>query len=178
MWLDDHRTALYRLYAGGGALLYVGITVNVEQRWTEHERAKPWWPQVTEKRVEWFENRPAALAAELQAIKTEHPIHNVIGTPEPYKRRDLAPDEVGGGALRANLAEYIGRVHYRGEEIVIVDGTRHRKRIAALVSMDFYERALEALGEERELATEDAPAPDAPNRRAVVRRKKPAASDD
>lgn len=154
MWLDDHRTALYRLFDAEGALLYVGITVNVEQRWTEHERAKPWWPQVAEKRVEWFENRPLALTAELQAIKTERPIHNVVGTPEAYKRRELAHEEVGGGALRANLAEYIGRVQHRGEEIVIVDGTKRRKRIAALVSLDFYERALTALGEDRELVAD------------------------
>ena len=151
MWLDDHRTALYRLFDAEGVLLYVGITVHVEQRWIEHERAKPWWPLVTEKRVDWFESRTLALAAELQAIKTEHPVHNVIGTPDAHKRRELAPEEVGGGALRANLAEYIGRVQHRGEEVVIVDGTKRRKRIAALVSMDFYERALEALGEQRVL---------------------------
>lgn len=151
MWLDDHRTALYRLFDEGGVLLYVGITVNPEERWIDHERTKSWWPQVAEKRIEWLDDRPTALTVELTAIKTEHPLHNVVGTPEAHKRRELAPDEVGGGVLRSNLAEHIARVRYHGEEIVIVDGTKRRKRIAALVSMDFYERALSALGEEREL---------------------------
>lgn len=151
MWLDDHRTALYRLFDEGGVLLYVGITVNPEERWVDHERTKSWWPQVAEKRIAWLDDRPTALTAELRAIKTEHPLHNVVGTPEAHKRRELAPDEVGGGVLRANLAEYIARVRYHGEEIVIVDGTKRRKRIAVLVSLDFYERALAALGEEREL---------------------------
>ena len=160
MWLDDHRTALYRFFDEGGALLYVGITANLEARWLDHERGKPWWPQVVEKPVEWFDNRPTALTAELKAIKAEHPIHNVTGTPEGHKRRELAHDEVGSGILRAQFAEYIGRAQYRGDTVVIVDGSRSRKRIAALVSMDFYERALAALGEERVLvakrATRDA----------------------
>lgn len=149
MWLDGYRTALYRFFDEGGALLYVGITADVEVRWLNHERYKPWWPQVAEKRVEWFDNRPDALAAELEAIRSERPVHNVIGTPEAHKRRDLAAEEVGSGALRAQFAEYIGRAQYSGEAVVIVDGTRKRKRVAALVSMDFYERALAALGETR-----------------------------
>jgi predicted GIY-YIG superfamily endonuclease len=149
MWLDDHRTALYRFFDEGGALLYVGITANLESRWLDHEREKPWWPQVVEKTVEWFDNRPAAGAAELEAIKAEHPVHNVSGTPAAHKRRELAPNEAGHAALRAQLSEYIGRARWRGEATVVVDGTRKQKRIAVLVSMDFYERALAVLGEVR-----------------------------
>lgn len=153
MWLDDHRTALYRFFDEGGTLLYVGITANLDERLAHHERFKPWWPQVAEKRVEWFDTRPPALVAELTAIKTEHPLHNVIGTPGAYRRRDLAPNEVASGVLRARLSEYVARVQDGDGEAVIVDGTRQRKRVAVLVGMDFYERALEALGEQRVLVT-------------------------
>lgn len=153
MWLDDHRTALYRFFDADGALLYIGITVNVEQRWAEHERSKPWWPQVVEKRVEWFDTRTLALIAELAAIKGERPVHNVAGAPGAYEGRPLAANEVRPGTVRAQFTEYVERARYRGEVAVIVDRTRERKPAAVLVSFDFYVRACEALGEERVLVT-------------------------
>ena len=154
MWLDDERTALYRFYGEGGALLYVGITANLESRWLDHERLKPWWPQVARKTFEWHEDRPAALKAELAAIKTERPVHNVVGIPWSQTRRALDPEEVGVGALRANLSEHCNRAQFGGEATFVVDISRQRKRVAALVSMDFYDRALAALGEVRVPAAE------------------------
>jgi predicted GIY-YIG superfamily endonuclease len=70
------RTALYRLYDANGKLLYVGITNDTERRWSDHSSDKSWWPDVTERTVEWFATRPAAEAAEIQAIKTEKPRRN------------------------------------------------------------------------------------------------------
>jgi hypothetical protein len=147
MWLDDHRTALYRFFNEGGALLYVGITANLEERWLDHERRKPWWPQVAEKTVEWFDSRPPARAAELKAILEERPIHNVNGSPWAPGPRTLNPEERTVGQLRSNLTEQCQRVRFLGEAVVVVDGTKARRPVAALVSMDFYERALAALGE-------------------------------
>ena len=54
--------------------------------------------------------------------------------------------------VRNALADAINRARYRDEVTVL---THRKKRVAALVSMDFYERALEALGEERVLAQAD-----------------------
>lgn len=147
MWLDDRPTALYRLFSKDGALLYVGVTIDIDQRWASHERSKPWWPQVEERRVEWYANRPLALAAELNAIQTERPLHNISGTPTAHKRRELKQDEVPSGVLRAQLSKYMALVRAGGTGAVIVDGTQERKRVAALVDIDFYERALAALGE-------------------------------
>jgi hypothetical protein len=45
------RTALYRLYDETGQLLYVGITTYPPKRFVEHERDKPWWPQVARRRA-------------------------------------------------------------------------------------------------------------------------------
>lgn len=56
--------------------------------------------------------------------------------------------------VRNSLAEAINRARYRDETTVL---THRSKRVAALVSMDFYERALAALGEERVLAEEPTP---------------------
>lgn len=48
--------------------------------------------------------------------------------------------------VRNALAETINRARYLDEVTVL---TSRGKRVAALVSLDFYARALEALGEER-----------------------------
>lgn len=40
------RTYLYRLFDRQGALLYVGITGDLGQRWKKHMREKHWWGQV------------------------------------------------------------------------------------------------------------------------------------
>lgn len=47
---------------------------------------------------------------------------------------------------RNALSEAIGRARY-GDEVTVL--TSRGKRVAVIVSMDFYERALEALGEKR-----------------------------
>ncbi|WP_432010147.1 type II toxin-antitoxin system prevent-host-death family antitoxin [Streptomyces cucumeris] len=54
--------------------------------------------------------------------------------------------------VRNALADAIGRARYRDETTVL---TSRGKRVAVLVSMDFYERALHALGEERIPAAPD-----------------------
>jgi predicted GIY-YIG superfamily endonuclease len=143
MWLDDHRTALYRFFDEGGALLYVGITAHVEARWLDHERTKPWWPQVATRTVEWFDTRPPALAAENRAVKEERPVYNVNGTGWDVTRRPLTPEERTPGQIQANLLEYCGRAQHAGEVVFAVDTTRKRRRTAALVSVAFYRQALE-----------------------------------
>ena len=52
--------------------------------------------------------------------------------------------------VRNSLAEAIERARYFDETTVL---TSRGKRVVALVGMDFYERALAALGEQRELVT-------------------------
>ncbi len=46
--------------------------------------------------------------------------------------------------VRNSFADAVGRARYSGEVTVL---TSRGKRAAAIVPMDFYERALEALGE-------------------------------
>lgn len=141
MWLDDQPTALYRFFAADGALLYVGITVDLEKRWSGHQSNKPWWPDVAEKTVQWYDDRPSALAAEAEAIKTELPRHNVAGSPLAPGPRELEDHELSGGQAKDVL-----RGVELGAQIVdplfIVDRTHSRQHVAVLVSAEFYERAL------------------------------------
>lgn len=48
--------------------------------------------------------------------------------------------------VRNSFADAVGRARYSDETTVL---TSRGKRVAVIVSMDFYERACEALGEER-----------------------------
>lgn len=142
MWLDDQPTALYRFFDADGALLYVGITADLEQRWSSHQR-KPWWPDVAEKTVEWYATRPVALAAELEAIRSEAPRYNVAGSPWVPGPRELEEDELSTGQAKEVL-----RGVELGAQIVeplfIVDRTKSRRRAAVLVSPEFYRLAVEA----------------------------------
>ena len=70
------RTALYRLLAANGRLLYVGISGNPDFRWGQHSTSKTWWPEVADRKIEWFPTREEAAGAEIVAIKEERPLHN------------------------------------------------------------------------------------------------------
>lgn len=70
-------TALYRLHADDGALLYVGVSAEPLTRWKQHAGEKPWWPSVARFSLNWFRTRQEALAAETAAIRSEKPKHNV-----------------------------------------------------------------------------------------------------
>ncbi|MFI5769617.1 GIY-YIG nuclease family protein [Streptomyces sp. NPDC051658] len=75
--LTPAPTALYRLRDQHKQLLYVGITDDLEHRWTSHAATKPWWPEVATRSIEWRPTRAHALAAEAEAIRTEKPLHNI-----------------------------------------------------------------------------------------------------
>ena len=82
--MTERHTALYRLLAESGRLLYVGISSNPDFRWSTHSNKQPWWSEVADRKIEWFGSREAASAAEVEAIKEERPVynkqHSVIGT--------------------------------------------------------------------------------------------------
>lgn len=155
MWLDHCRTALYRLYDEAGVLLYIGISHQPDVRFEQHSKVKDWWPQVARREVQWFDDRPSAAAAEADAIRTEDPEHN--GTYSPRRKRCTIRDTVAEDGLREvslslarpRLTEIVRGVEHGGQSVALLS---HGQRYAVVVSLDFYERALEALGEQRILA--------------------------
>lgn len=72
------RTALYRCYAAGDLLLYVGITKRLGRRWSEHAKVQPWWFRVDRQTVNWLPSRGDAMAAEKAAIVDELPLFNIV----------------------------------------------------------------------------------------------------
>jgi predicted GIY-YIG superfamily endonuclease len=84
MWeIDmDVPTTLYRLYSEQGELLYVGISVRVEQRMYEHSQSKWWWLEVEHQVLTQCPTRREALELEELAIKGEKPKFNITHNQE------------------------------------------------------------------------------------------------
>jgi predicted GIY-YIG superfamily endonuclease len=72
----NEPTALYRLYDANNALLYLGITWDPDWRMKGHLLDKEWMHLVVRRTVEWYPDRPSALAAEAAATETEKPLHD------------------------------------------------------------------------------------------------------
>ena len=71
------RSYVYRMWDKNGVLLYIGKSNNPLNRWKQH-RKKPWFKQVTRFEYEPHPDEAAAYAAEREAIKTEHPLYNIV----------------------------------------------------------------------------------------------------
>jgi predicted GIY-YIG superfamily endonuclease len=83
----SEQTAVYRLYDADEVLLYVGVTKNFEARRQQHKATRPWWPRVKRPVVDLYDDEQEALQVELDAIKREHPVHNVAQTNQHYRSR-------------------------------------------------------------------------------------------
>jgi GntR family transcriptional regulator len=89
--ITGEPTAVYRLFAADGVLLYVGTSGNLPLRFRKHASDKDWWPQVARKTMVWYGSRREALAAEARAILVEAPLRNdPEKTTGPVARRFLA----------------------------------------------------------------------------------------
>lgn len=84
--------ALYRFFDAAGALLYIGITWDIADRFPRHALDKPWWSDIANITVETYPDRAAVLEAERLAIKAESPLYNIVHAerqlePAPYVSR-------------------------------------------------------------------------------------------
>jgi hypothetical protein len=77
--IEEGPTELYRHYDVDGNLLYVGISLSAVQRLANHRSNSHWYDQVDTVKIERHPSRKAAEAAELEAIRTEKLLHNVVG---------------------------------------------------------------------------------------------------
>ena len=78
-------TTLYRFFDAEGVLLYVGISSIGAMRWVGHQ-SREWWIDVATVTTEHFPDRDLAAEAEIVAIRTEKPRHNVIYVDPPRTR--------------------------------------------------------------------------------------------
>ena len=71
-------TYLYRLWDENDRLLYIGISKSAIHRLHEHLTEQPWAEQVAKQTIERYATREEAAQAEVEAIQSEVPLHNVV----------------------------------------------------------------------------------------------------
>jgi predicted GIY-YIG superfamily endonuclease len=82
----EHEShTLYRFFGSDGALLYIGITSNVRNRWSRHSKHRLDWQLIASATMEHYPSRAEVLEAEKAAIRSERPLWNKV-----HNRRSLA----------------------------------------------------------------------------------------
>jgi predicted GIY-YIG superfamily endonuclease len=66
--MPAEKTSLYRLFNEADELLYVGISHDPDNRWSQHQSLTPWIREVATRTIEWHGSRDDALAAEARTI--------------------------------------------------------------------------------------------------------------
>lgn len=77
--LTARNAQLYRHFDDEGRLLYVGVSMMAVYRTVQHRRNSHWFREVCTITIEHFATRAEALTAEALAIRTEKPLHNIMG---------------------------------------------------------------------------------------------------
>lgn len=75
----ERPVTVYRFYAANDELLYVGISNNPPARFRQHTEHAGWWTDAVRVDLTHYATEQAARAAELQAIRIEHPKYNIAG---------------------------------------------------------------------------------------------------
>lgn len=110
--VPDGATDLYRYFDDQERLLYVGISFSAVARASQHRSDKGWWREVARMDVAHYETRSEALTAESAAIRSEKPIHNVIGNTESARsmarRMTEKPSAATVEKAKRNVIEIVG----------------------------------------------------------------------
>lgn len=119
-------THLYRHFDEIGRLLYVGISLSALNRLAQHKDHSHWFSKITTVKIEKYDTREQALAAEREAIANEHPKCNINHReyqPTPAERRKQA--EESRQALLRRIVHF--NVTYTSLEIAKELGIPHQK---------------------------------------------------
>jgi len=77
---SQKKQLLYRYYNKDNELLYVGVTADNTKRESQHRRDSFWFGEIATAKYEYFDTREEVLQAESEAIASEQPKHNILGT--------------------------------------------------------------------------------------------------
>lgn len=87
-----YRCALYRFYDADRALLYVGISCNLPNRWDWHRCRTTWYSTARFVAVSFYPERRDALRAESATIRAQSPAFNVL-RPKTHRSRKHRTDD-------------------------------------------------------------------------------------
>jgi predicted GIY-YIG superfamily endonuclease len=71
-----YRCGLYRFYDANRALLYVGISRNLADRWNWHRCKTAWYSRARYVALSFYPQREDAFRSEAAAIRTQNPLFN------------------------------------------------------------------------------------------------------
>jgi predicted GIY-YIG superfamily endonuclease len=112
------KTCLYRAFDREKRLLYVGISLNWNNRLKQHAKGSLWFVDVTEIGIEWFDTRDEALSAEADAIKREKPEYNVMHSSSDSSLLSCNQDEESVMKMQVkHLILKSGKVFFTQKEI-------------------------------------------------------------
>ena len=73
---------LYVIRNGRGKILYIGISYDATNRWTQHQKDKPWFDQAASFERIWYPTREAVELAESAMISHYRPPYNTQHNPD------------------------------------------------------------------------------------------------
>lgn len=89
---------LYRLFGADDTLLYTGVSDDWTRRLRQHALGKQWATEILSVTLETYPDRPAVLAAERQAIRSEKPLHNIH-----HNHQGPVPEEPASALTAADI---------------------------------------------------------------------------
>lgn len=84
----NKKTGVYKMYDNNHNLLYVGMTVSLLSRMSDHIKQKEWFTEVEDISITWYSTRFEAEVAEKTSIRWDDPKYNkrsVIKNTDAFK---------------------------------------------------------------------------------------------
>lgn len=100
---------LYKLRSSSGELLYVGLSLNVGARLTQHKQSKDWWHAVARVDLQHYATRLEALTAEERSIRMERPTHNFVHNGQAFSKPKAMPRRCRRCRGSGSVAKYRNR---------------------------------------------------------------------
>lgn len=89
--MNEREPILYRWWRADGTLLYVGKSISLFARISAHRKSSAFFPSAATMTIERFPDDVALAAAEIAAIRDEHPLYNVAHNRRTGEPRMLIP---------------------------------------------------------------------------------------
>lgn len=89
--MSEREPILYRWWGADGTLLYVGKSVSLFARISSHRKSSKFFSSAATMTIERFPDELSLSAAEVRAIREEHPLYNVAHNREAGSPRMLLP---------------------------------------------------------------------------------------
>lgn len=92
--MNARTCVLYRWWDANGNLLYVGKSIRVLSRIEQHRQGSRFFDEATSMTLERFPDEVTLGLAEIEAIRTEKPVYNIVHNREADASTDFDPETV------------------------------------------------------------------------------------